>query len=279
MRALVLRSPARSRAARLLASILLGLLPTTLVLGTLTGCSGNAGSHSAKKPVRVVVPPPPAPPPEPEPADLPETMVIIDEGGDEESSNLVEAARRERERRRLEGDRERLQITDDNLGEHATGQVTVAAPVESGEGSSTDELSEDEPFWRNGARERRLRLRRAVDEVDELEEQVAELRTRFYAEDDPYVRDGRIKPAWDRSLVRLDQAREDVVSHHRDLDEFLDAGRRAGALPGWLREGIELEPDPEDIEESSTDPVRGNVERHRPETPPRLGRDGAGGNG
>lgn len=258
---------------------ILAAVAAVVLFAMVTACIGQSAPRTAKKPIRVVVPPPPAPPPEPEPAKLPEKMVVIDEGGEEDPSNLVTAARRERERRREDGDRERLAITDDNLSEHATGQVTVAARSEADGSPALDELGDDEPFWRNGARERRLRLRRAVDEVDELEELVGDLRTRFYAEDDPYVRDGRIKPAWDRSLVRLEQAREDVESHRLDLEEFLDAGRRAGALPGWLREGIELEPAAEDIEESSTDPGRGDLERHRSASPPRAGGNGAGGNG
>jgi hypothetical protein len=74
------------------------------------------------------------------------------------------------------------------------------------------------------------------------------------------VRDGKIKPEWDRALDRLEQARREEVQAQRDLEEFLDDGRRAGALPGWLREGIELEPITEEVEELPTaDPMEPKV--------------------
>ncbi|MDH3745756.1 MAG: hypothetical protein OES47_11715, partial [Acidobacteriota bacterium] len=53
----------------------------------------------------------------------------------------------------------------------------------------------------------------------------------------------QIKPAWDRALDRLEGARELVAEASTQLDELIEEGRRAGALPGWLREGIDLEPD------------------------------------
>ncbi len=145
----------------------------------------------------------------------------------------------------------------------APSEASASKEEEAGTTVSAD-LARDETFWRDGVRERRRRLRRAVDEVLALEEQVAGLRLRFYAEDDPYVRDSRIKPAWDRSLERLHRARQDVSSYRRDLDEFLEAGHRAGALPGWLREAAELEPSTEEIREAVPEDDLG---RHRPRDP------------
>jgi hypothetical protein len=271
----------RVSALRLLTPTVSFLATLTLALA-LTACSGQGGARTAKKPVRVEIPAPPAPPPEPRKADLPETLVVLDEGAEEEPTTLVEASRRERERKRREtdspeGEKKRLVINDENLSEHAQGQVTVASAPEreeAGPADALEDLAEDETYWRNGARERRLRLRRAADEVDELEEQVEDLRTRFYAEDDPYVRDGSIKPSWDRSLDRLRQAREDIGTYRQELDDFLEEGRQAGALPGWLREGLELEPDPAELEDSSADPTRGEMERHRSRSPDRAGGNG-----
>ncbi len=42
----------------------------------------------------------------------------------------------------------------------------------------------------------------------------------------------------------LEAAKRRVVEKERELEAFVEEGRRAGALPGWLREGIELEPKP-----------------------------------
>lgn len=255
------------------------LLHLVLLAGLLAGlaCSGSSEADSAADATSASVPttaPPPEPPPprrRPKP-DLPEPVVVLEDASDSQAPSLVEAARRERERKK-EAKPSQVVITDENLAEHATGQVTVAAPPETAETEDEDgataeaiDLGRDEIYWRDGVRDRRLRLRRAVDEVLALEEQVAGLRLRFYAEDDPYVRDSRIKPAWDRSLERLRQARQDVTSYRRDLDEFLAAGHRAGALPGWLREAAELEPSAEEIRQAVPEEDQ-DVDRHRPKDP------------
>lgn len=267
----------------------LALCGALLLLSLGIACSGGpAPEQPTTSPVPSQAPSPPPPPPdsggaegegksEPKEAEdpSPKTLIVLESGDEKTPISLVEAARRERERR-AEGDPSVLTITDENLSEHATGEVTFVDPEASSEGtgspespSASEEASTDdrnEQYWRQRARELRLRLRRAVDEVASLEEQVAALRTRFYAEDDPYVRDSRIKPAWDRSLQQLRQARSDVKGLRRELDAFLEEGRRAGALPGWLREGIELEPQLEGAvgeEPSESD----EIERHRPGRP------------
>jgi hypothetical protein len=99
-----------------------------------------------------------------------------------------------------------------------------------------------EEYWRAQALKLRLDWKEAVESVDDLEAEVQELRRRFYEEDDPFYRDNQIKPAWDRTLDLLAAAKTDAEDHERNLTRFLEEGRRAGALPGWLREGIELEP-------------------------------------
>ena len=78
--------------------------------------------------------------------------------------------------------------------------------------------------------------------MDELQAEVADLRRRFYQEDDPFYRDNEIKPSWDRALDRLQEAKSMAEAQERKLSRFLDEGHRAGALPGWLREGVEYEP-------------------------------------
>jgi hypothetical protein len=101
-----------------------------------------------------------------------------------------------------------------------------------------------EEYWRSQALKIRLDWKTAVEEVDELQAEVADLRRRFYQEDDPFYRDNEIKPSWDRALDRLQEAKSAAEAQERKLSRFLDEGHRAGALPGWLREGIEYEPPP-----------------------------------
>ncbi len=192
--------------------------------------------------------------------------------------SLIEAARAERERRR-DTEAPVHVITDKNLAEYATGELTVVEAsgadeqgpptIESGEpqqegGAESEAGDEKQPeesekkkgedYWRNRALQIRLAWRDAELRIQELELRAAELRQRFYAEDDAYYRDSQIKPAWDRVIDQLEEAKRSVVARQEDLADLMEEGRRAGALPGWLREGIEFEPVPQEEEDDILEP-------------------------
>jgi len=199
--------------------------------------------------------PPQAPAPEaPAVGELhpPAPQVIIEPADPEPDSEptLAEAAQRERERRRQSG-KPIAVITDANLQDHAVGQLTFMedeAPEpasEDGEtGADAEEEGPDEQYWRDRVRQIRQSWADAAAEVPALEGRVAELRRRFYEADDAYYRDTRIKPAWDRAIDLIAQKRGEAEAHRLELQAALEEGRLAAALPGWLREGVELEPAP-----------------------------------
>lgn len=182
-------------------------------------------------------------------------VVVVDPGDEGNGAvSLAEAARAERERRAQAG-RPVASITNKNLPEYARkGQITVMDGKEEKKAASAGaapaplatEPVRDEQYWRNRALEIRNRWREVADEVQELEQNAGKLRQRFYGEDDPYVRDTQIKPEWDRVLDRLRQAKVEVGTIRKELADFLEEGRAAGALDGWLREGLDLEPDEEE---------------------------------
>ncbi len=233
---------------------------------TVPTTAGEVPEPSARTPSPVPAPPMDRPPPSPaDPAagsspgraeEAGTGLVVIDQGGAESGAgpSLVEAAQAERERRR-EAAAPTIVITDKNLDEYATGEITFtpAPPPATGGGGepgagpplAAADPDGAEAYWRGRALAARLALREAADRIAELDERAAELRQEFYAADDAYYRDSRIKPAWDRALAELEETRRAVVARRDDLALVLDEGRRAGALPGWLREGIELEPEPE----------------------------------
>lgn len=184
-----------------------------------------------------------------------DSLMMLDSESDvpAETPSLVEAARAERERRQV-SDRPAIVITNQNLSEFATGELTISdapetvdvEPATGGASLEETQLAEDEAYWRRRAREIRIEWRDAVEAIPEAEGRVAELRMAFYREDDGFYRDQEIKPAWDKALRDLDEARQLAVDMEKELELFLEAGRQAGALPGWLREGIELEPQMEE---------------------------------
>jgi hypothetical protein len=237
------------------------------LLLTIVGCRGTPLPVA-----RAEQTPPPSPPaaattPSPQPsapvAPAPrdssrdDAPVVVDPGVDDSNApkTLAEAARAERERRARVGTPATISITDKNIHQYAAkGQITVANPrekekkkgsiVPSAPSVVMGQPLHDEQYWRSRAREIRVRWRAADDEIKKLEQRSTELRQRFYSENDSFVRDNRIKPEWDRVTDRLQKARTDAETASQELAAFLEEGRRADALPGWLREGEDQEPPP-----------------------------------
>lgn len=221
--------------------------------------------------------------------DRDDSVILIERGGASSPPTLYEAARKAREERGRTG-ASRITVNDENLHEFQGEGLTFAEPgadeedpadggggeteesgeAEGGEGGKEAETGAEgaggEEYWRSRLLDLRLRLREAVDELDELQERAGSLRRSFYAQDDPHVRDGRIKPAWDRVLDRIGETRRRIGELREELQQALEEGRRAGALPGWLREGIDVEPAPEELPEDMTEGER-EPGRHRPEDP------------
>ncbi len=263
----------------------------TLILSSLVVVAGGCAPKTPPRTVTELTPPPaaalPSPaaiplPAEPAPVPTPPLTVIIDDPAPEaEGPSLLEASRLAQERKKNAGPPIAI-ITNQNLAEYAKKGTLIIAPSkgeagdpkaavpESAEGS-TGELH-DETYWREGVRRRRERWREAVDEKAELEQRAASLRQQFYAEEDPYYRDSRIKPAWDRTLDRIVEVNRQISEARDDLDAFLEEGRRSDALPGWLREGIDLEPEA-NLAEGDARPTPATTDPREPtvvqEPPPR----------
>jgi hypothetical protein len=192
---------------------------------------------------------PPAAPEAPKPAAKPTadddpTLVVIEPGGTGlEAGSLGDAGRAER-RRRSEAGAPVAVINDKTLPKYTSGRVTTgAAPApKSASASEAERAAAEEAYWRGRMRDLRTAWRRAAEAVPVLEREAEQLRVRFYAEDDPYVRDGRIKPAWDLTLENLRRTREEAARLEGEVAVALEEGRFRGALPGWLREAEDLEP-------------------------------------
>jgi hypothetical protein len=217
--------------------------------------------------------PAPAKPPEPPaPAAAPPregdaAPVVVDPGTDESKpQTLIEASRAEKERRANAG-KPIAVITDKTLPKYASkGQITVADPKkDKGKTAKAPAASpapavKDEQYWRGRARELRENWKQAADEVKDLEQKSTGLRQKFYSETDTFLRDTQIKPDWDRVLDRLRQARQEVETAKQELAQLLEEGRAAGALPGWLDEGIEEEPADEATKKKEPAPAVQSIE-------------------
>jgi hypothetical protein len=201
--------------------------------------------------------------------------VVVDPGvdGRTEPQTLVEASRAEKERRAGAGKPVAV-INDKTLPRYASkGQITVADPKKDKKKPAAAPAAapavKDEQYWRGRARELRESWKQAADEVKDLEQKSTALRQKFYSESDTFLRDTQIKPDWDRVLDRLRQARQEVETAKQELATFLEEGRSAGALPGWLDEGVEDEPADEAARKKEPVPAVQSIE------PPVIDNDAA----
>ena len=104
---------------------------------------------------------------------------------------------------------------------------TETAPAETGQG---------EAYWRGEARRVRERVVELREAITRLEADTKRLEADYYAWDDGAYRDKVIKPSWDKAREELATARLALPAAEREVIELPDRARRAGALPGWLRE-------------------------------------------
>ncbi|MEZ5313071.1 MAG: hypothetical protein R2862_05140 [Thermoanaerobaculia bacterium] len=232
------------------------------------GCAANQNKAESLPPVSESVAklPEPTPAESPVAAPTPPTVVVIDDPAAEQTAQapqtLAEAARAE-QARRATAKKPVVVLNNSSLTAYGKDQkLTVAEGSESNvsepaaaAAAAVAAAEQNEKYWRERGLEIRQRWRSAHDRIADLQGEAEQLRTRFYSTDDPYVRDGQIKPEWDRALDELDQSRREEERCSQEIERFLLEGRRAGALPGWLREGIELEPAPPERKSPSAEPT------------------------
>jgi predicted RNase H-like nuclease (RuvC/YqgF family) len=124
------------------------------------------------------------------------------------------------------------------------GRLTTAAPRPTPTpGAASEEARptpapehEAEAYWRERMHSARARVEELSERVRQFEQESKKLESDFYSWDDGQYRDGVIKPAWDKKREELETARKELEQAEKDLAELPEKARKAGALPGWLRE-------------------------------------------
>lgn len=149
-----------------------------------------------------------------------------------------------------------LRITNDSLvtetdkGKVSTSEVrppptpappeparAAGSPAADGPAPPPAPSAEDrEAYWRGEGRRLRELVADLKETIARLEEETRRLESDFYSWDDGSYRDRVIKPAWDKAREELTTARRELPIAEKDLADLPDRARRAGALPGWLRE-------------------------------------------
>jgi hypothetical protein len=98
------------------------------------------------------------------------------------------------------------------------------------------DAAQGEAYWRDEARRLRERVTELREAIVRLEADTKRLEADYYAWDDGAYRDRVIKPSWDKAREELATSRFALPVAEKELSELPDRARRAGALPGWLRE-------------------------------------------
>jgi hypothetical protein len=117
----------------------------------------------------------------------------------------------------------------------AAAPTTPAAGVTPGP-AAAEPGAPTETEWRGIANASRKRVADAKSKVAELDATTRKLENDFYAWDDGQYRDRVIKPSWDHSRQQLDEAKAELAAAEKELADLPERARRAGALPGWIRE-------------------------------------------
>lgn len=117
-------------------------------------------------------------------------------------------------------------------GAPTAGPAAAAAPTPGPPPMSTAQEAE----WRDRAHRARQRVVDLRAQVTSLDADTKQLENDFYRWDDGQYRDRVIKPAWDKKREELETAKRQLTAAEADLADLPEQARKAGALPGWLRE-------------------------------------------
>lgn len=202
--------------------------------------------------------PTPLPPPTPTPRPKlsggfgrPAATPAAQESPSTSSQSLSEVVRAAEEGKTRKDQKSSVAITNESLvTDTSKGRLTTSAPrnatpsaaVRTAEAPAaavrtpTPSAGSEEAQWRERARSARARVEELTQRISQFESEAKKLENDFYSWDDGSYRDGVIKPAWDRKREELEIARKDLTQAQADLAELPEKARKAGALPGWLRE-------------------------------------------
>jgi hypothetical protein len=118
----------------------------------------------------------------------------------------------------------------------ATPPSPTPGPEHSRSSPAVGEEAKAEVYWRERMNSARTRVEDLRERVRRFDLESKKLENDFYTWDDGQYRDGVIKPAWDKKREELETARRDLEQAEKELSELPELARKAGALPGWLRE-------------------------------------------
>ena len=163
-------------------------------------------------------------------------------------SELVKAAKKEKERRAKVEAKKTLTNQDiDEIRKKQLGIEAAAAPdsetadetKEAKEGKTEKkevDPTQTEEYWRTRKQETDQKLEEAQSKVQQLQNEINNLTTAFYAESDGVAQRPLIETERIERIKELEQAKQELENARQAAEGLEDEARKAGALPGWVRD-------------------------------------------
>lgn len=166
-----------------------------------------------------------------------------------EDSDLVKAAKKEKERRAKTEAKKTL--TNQDIEEIRKKQPISGIETSTAEGETEEEATAEataaekkaapdptqtEEYWRGRKQEADSRVRDAQSRVEQLQSEINTLTQAFYAEGDGVAQRPLIETERIERIKELEAAKQELENARAASEGLEDEARRAGALPGWLRE-------------------------------------------
>lgn len=165
-----------------------------------------------------------------------------------EDSDLVKAAKKEKERRaKVEA---KKTLTNQDIEEIRKKQpisgIESSDAETTSEGQATDTAKKDEKkevdptqteeYWRARKQETDSRLKEAQTRVEQLQSEINTLTAAFYAESDGVAQRPLIDAERTERIKELEAAKLELEAARAASEGLEDDARRSGALPGWIRD-------------------------------------------
>ena len=166
-----------------------------------------------------------------------------------EDSALVKAAKAEKERRAKTEAKKTLtnQDVDEIRKKQPTTGIESAAPADetkttegetkdAGKDKKKEESDNGEAYWHQRKQDVDQKLETAKSRVEQIQSEINTLTAAFYAESDGVGQRPVIEQERNERLKALDDAKTDLANAQAESDGLEDEARKAGALPGWVRD-------------------------------------------
>jgi hypothetical protein len=119
----------------------------------------------------------------------------------------------------------------------------TAGGATEGQNADTAAAQERKQYWQATYQHQLDLIASIQKQIEFLDNEIPGLWRDFYSWDDPFYRDGVIKPQLDEAMANRQQMEVDLREAQARLDEIEAEARRDGAEPGWFR-GFDMPPTP-----------------------------------